>query len=324
MTLVCAARWQITSVQMVSSPSCCMAQSTPSECVWLSAKKNSWRQSRAGRGCSLERAWRCFEWTGHPCPWVPSNSGLVEDQSIMTKGAILWRPSSAGIWKVYLTPSSSKLTFHPGPGWTFGWGPVGEGVCPSSSSSLAIRAAVISTSHWTSTFTICSKGGVRSYGSTWRNCGGNDGMEGTGSVGVMGSQLGPRVWIGGAGITTWRVWRCSRTSGWMWWCGGGMGIAGVSSMDSTSQSSISKGGYSSSGSGDAGIAGMGRFRMAGIAMDGVAEKLTIMFEIGLWNMLAQWLIMAACVNVHKYTAPSSFISSSIRSSWYALASSMAL
>jgi len=94
-----------------------------------------------------------------------------------------------------------------------------------------------------------------------------------------------------------------------------MGIAGVSSMDSTSQSSISNGGYSSSGSGVTRIAGMGRLRMAGIAMDGVAEKLMIMFETDSSNIVAQWLIIAACMNVRKYAAPFSSVSLSIRSSW---------
>ena len=149
-------------------------------------------------------------------------------------------------------------------------------------------------------------------------------MEGTGSVGVIGSRLGPRVCMGGAGIaaSTWRVWRCVRTSGWMCCCGGGMGIAGVSSMDPSSQSSISNRGYSSSGSGVAEMVGMGRLRMAGIAMDGVVEKLVIMAETSSSNMVAQWLIIAACVNVCVYIAPSSFVNPSIHSSWYVLASSM--
>jgi len=66
-----------------------------------------------------------------------------------------------------------------------------------------------------------------------------------------------------------------------------MGIAGVSSMGSTAQSSISNGGCASSGSGVARITGMGRLRMAGIAMDGVAEKLMIMCETGSSNIVAQ-------------------------------------
>ena len=42
---------------------------------------------------------------------------------------------------------------------------------------------------------------------------------------------------------------------------------------------------------------------AGIAIDGVVEKLVIIADTGSWNMVAQWAIIAACINVRKYAAP---------------------
>jgi len=53
-----------------------------------------------------------------------------------------------------------------------------------------IHATCASMLRCTNALTICSKGGAASRGSAWRNWGGEDGMEGTGSVGIIGSQLG--------------------------------------------------------------------------------------------------------------------------------------
>ena len=161
-------------------------------------------------------------------------------------------------------------------------------------------------------------------------------MDGMGSVGVMGLQLGPRSWIGGAGVATCRVWRWMSTSGWMWYDGGGTGIAAVLSTNWTSQSSSERG-YLSSGSSEEGmgsardeldletigkIGGGATLARVGMVIDSVAQKLTNMVDLGLSNIVAQWEIIAACMNAHEYVAPSLSVSSSICSSWYSCASSM--
>jgi len=101
-------------------------------------------------------------------------------------------------------------------------------------------------------------------------------------------------------------------------------------MDWTSQSS-SEGGYSSSGgSSEEGIGsardvpepdatgkigGGAMLVRAGMAMDGVDEKLVIIVDTSSLNIVTQCEIMATCMNTHKYSAPSWSVSSSTRSSW---------
>src|SRR5712691_10623240 len=122
------------------------------------------------------------------------------------KGATSRRPSSVGIWNAYRTPGSSKLTLHPGPGWTFGCGPVGEGVRCSASSRRGAASIAASVSNWTNAFTARSKRGGGVVGRGVKEGGrGEEGKEGTGSVGVIGSRLGPMTsfgkwWRGGEGL----------------------------------------------------------------------------------------------------------------------------
>jgi len=49
----------------------------------------------------------------------------------------------------------------------------------------------------------------------------------------------------------------------------------------------------------------------GMAMDGVARKFTSIVDMGSSNIVAQCDIIAACMNVREYAAPSSSASSSI-------------
>src|SRR5712691_10882971 len=123
------------------------------------------------------------------------------------KGAISRRPSLVGIWKAYRTPGYSKLVLHPGPGWTLGCGPVGDGVLCLSSSSLVAASITASVSNWTSVLTTRSKRGGGVTGSGVRD--GGRGEEGRGAVGVIGSRLGPMISSGKGGR------------------GGGMGRGGV-------------------------------------------------------------------------------------------------
>jgi len=43
---------------------------------------------------------------------------------------------------------ASKLSFHPGPGCTPSWGPLGLGVCPSVSASIALASSVLVSVCW--------------------------------------------------------------------------------------------------------------------------------------------------------------------------------
>src|SRR5260221_10744244 len=134
---------------------------------------------------------------GHDLPSIPNSSGLVVFQLIWMKGATSHRPLLEGIWKAYWTPGSSKLMLHPGPGWTFGCGPVGEGVRCSSSSSRVAASIAASVSNWTNAFTASSKRGGGVVGRGVREGGrGGEGREDTGGVGVIGSWLGPMTSFG--------------------------------------------------------------------------------------------------------------------------------
>src|SRR5712691_8914675 len=204
------------------------------------------------------------------------SSGSVVFQSIWMKGATSCRPSLEGIWNAYRTPGSSKLTLHPGPGWTLGCGPVGDGVRCLSSSVWTAASIAASVSNWTSAFTARSKRGGGVAGRGVRDGGRGDvEKEGTGSVGVIGSRLGPMTSLG------------------KWGRGGGTGRGGVKVWDSISQSSSSWS-FPWTTEVSSWIGGGGRLRRAGKAMDGVEAKAVKTSETGVVNMLLQCPIIAPC------------------------------
>src|SRR5260221_11952955 len=107
------------------------------------------------------------------------------------KGATSCNLSLVGIWKAYRTPGSSKLMLHPGPGWTLGCGPLGDGVRCLSSLRQAAAVIVALVSNWINAFTVRSKRGGGEAGRGERDGGrGEEGIEWTGSVGGMRSRLG--------------------------------------------------------------------------------------------------------------------------------------
>jgi len=69
------------------------------------------------------------------------------------KGAIM-SSSPSGMTKKWQVPEAIKLSFQPGPGSTPGWGPVGLGVCPSASASMALASSTLVLACWYKTMAI--------------------------------------------------------------------------------------------------------------------------------------------------------------------------